>query len=104
MELKVWAKDKDNVTIVEGDWNSVNLDTYDGIFLDTFGDENWSKFKPFALAKGKSDAKVTYWNSYAENRNEHSFDTISFEEVFVTPSDNGYREISNKYYMPKVVI
>ena len=35
--LKVWAEDKPNVTIVEGDWNSVSgLSTYDGIFLDTF--------------------------------------------------------------------
>ena len=32
--LKVWAEDKENVTIVEGDWNSVELETYDGIFHD----------------------------------------------------------------------
>ena len=103
-KLNTWASGKSNVTVIEGDWHSVNLDTYDGIFLDTFGDENWSKFKPFALAKGKPGAKVTYWNSLAENRNEHSFDTISFEDVIVIPDENAYLKSSNIYYMPKVVI
>ena len=102
--LKAWASGKSNVTIVEGDWNSVNLGTYDGIFLDTFGDDNWSGFKPFALAKGKSGVKITYWNNFTDNRNEHSFDTISFEEVTVTPDDNAYFKSSNTYYMPKVVL
>ena len=103
-KLKVWADGKDNVTIIEGDWNSVNLDTYDGIFLDTYGDENWNSFKPFALAKGKLGAKVTYWNSKAEENNEHSFDNISFDDVIVIPDDNEYFKSSNIYYMPKVVI
>ena len=101
--LKVWAEDKDNVTIVEGDWSAVNLNTYDGIFIDTYGDESWNSFKNFALAKGKSGAKVTYWNSKAEENNEYSFDNISFERVLAIPDDNNYFN-SNTYYMPKVVI
>ena len=103
-KLKTWAEDKDNVTIVEGDWNSIELGTYDGIFLDTYGDENWSSFKPFALDKGKSGAKVTYWNSKAEENNEHSFDAVSFEEVTAIPDENAYFKSSDTYYMPKVVI
>ena len=52
--LNTWAIGKSNVTIIEGDWNSVSgLSTYDGIFIDTYGDENWSNFKTFALAKAK---------------------------------------------------
>ena len=101
-KLKVWADGKSNVTIVEGDWNSVNLDTYDGIFIDTYGDENWSKFKDFAIAKAKDGAKITYWNNFTDNRNEHDFDSVSFEEIAVTPDDNGYINLVNKYYMPKV--
>ena len=103
--LNTWAEGKSNVTVVEGDWNSVNLNkTYDGIFLDTYGDENWNNFKAFATSKAKPDAKITYWNSKAENNNEHSFDTVSFEEVTVTPDDNSYFKSSNTYYMPKVEI
>ena len=103
-KLKTWAEDKDNVTIVEGDWNSVELGTYNGIFLDTYGDENWSSFKPFALDKGKSGAKVTYLNSKTEENNEHSFDAVSFEEVTAIPDENAYFKSSDTYYMPRVVI
>ena len=102
--LKVWAEDKDNVTIIEGNWNTANLGTYDGIFLDTYGDENWNNFKAFVTSKAKPDAKITYWNSKAENNNEHSFDTVSFEEVSVTPAENSYFKSSDTYYMPKVII
>jgi len=101
-KLKVWADGKSNVTIVEGDWNSVSgLSTYDGIFIDTYGDDNWSNFKNFALAKAKSGAKITYWNNFTDKRNEHSFDSVSFDDISVTPDDNTYFT-SNIYNMPKV--
>ena len=36
-KLKVWAQDKVNVNIIEGDWYDIkdSLSTYDGIFYDT---------------------------------------------------------------------
>ena len=101
-KLKIWADDKSNITIIEGDWNSVSgLSTYDGIFIDTYGDENWSNFKSFALNKAKSGAKITYWNNFSEERNEHSFDSISFESIAITPDENSYMN-GDTYYMPKV--
>ena len=101
-KLKVWADGKSNVIIVEGDWNDVNgLSTYDGIFIDTYGDDNWNSFKPFALNKAKSGAKVTYWNNFESENNEHSFDSISFENISISPDSNGYMN-GNTYYMPKV--
>ena len=101
-KLKIWADGKSNVTIVEGDWNSVEgLSTYDGIFIDTYGDDNWSDFKDFALAKAKSGAKITYWNNFTDKRNEHSFDSVSFDDISVTPDDNTYFT-SSTYNMPKV--
>ena len=103
-KLKIWAEDKPNVTIIEGDWNSVEgFSIYDGIFLDTFGDDNFFNFKDFALSKAKDNGKVTYWNNFEEERNEHSFDSISFEQISVSPDDNIYTKIS-KYYMPKVEV
>ena len=101
-KLNAWASDKSNVTIIEGDWNSVNgLSSYDGIFIDTFGDDNWFSFKDFALSKAKSGAKITYWNNFTDKRNEHDFDSVSFEDISVTPNDNSYFT-SNTYSMPKV--
>ena len=102
--LNTWASGKSNVTVVEGDWNSVSgLGTYDGIFIDTYGDDNWFNFKDFALAKAKSGAKITYWNNFTDKRNEHNFDSVSFENVSVTPDENTYFT-SNTYNMPKVVL
>ena len=101
--LLTWAEDKDNVTIVVGDWYSADkLETYDGIFLDTFADDSLDKFKEFAMAKAKSGAKITYWNNFADNRNKYGFDDISFEEIPVSPEDNMYTKIVDTYYMPKV--
>ena len=102
-KLKVWAEDKDNVTIVEDDWYSGDtLTEYDGIFLDTYADNSLDNFKEFALSKAKSGAKITYWNNFADSRNKYGFDDISFEEVSVSPSDNGYTKIIDTYYLPKV--
>jgi hypothetical protein len=103
-KLKVWAKDKDNVIIVEGDWYDAELDqTYDGIFLDTYADEHWDKFKEFALSKANSGAKVTYFdNGYIEN--EHGFDNISYDYIPVMPEEEGHVCTEDVYNMPKVVI
>ena len=100
--LKTWANGKSNVTIIEGDWSTVNgLSTYDGIFIDTYGDDNWSNFKSFALPKAKSGAKITYWNNFTDKRNEHNFDSVSFDDISIVPDDNTYFT-SNTYNMPKV--
>ena len=100
--LKIWASGKSNVTIFEGDWNDISLSTYDGIFLDTYGDKNLGNFKSFAISKGKTGAKVTYWNNHIGERNTYSFDNISFEQISVTPNSNLYFN-ETTYYMPKVV-
>ena len=102
-KLKVWANGKSNVTIVEGDWYSCeNLITYDGIFLDTFGDDSLDEFKEFALSKIKDGGKITYWNNNENEYNPYSFDLVSYEQISVTPDDNNYTGIISKYYMPKV--
>ena len=100
--LKIWASDKDNVVIVEGDWNSVELGTYDGILLDTFGDLNLNSFKSFALSKSKSGAKITYWNNEEKEYNPYSFDSVSYDRISITPVDNLYTSMKDNYYMPKV--
>ena len=101
--LNTWASGKSNVTIIEGDWANLSLtDTYDGIFLDTYGDENLDNFKTFALNRIKSGGKITYWNNNEEEDNPYEFDSISYQQISVTPDDNSYTEIVNKYYMPKV--
>ena len=102
--LNTWASGKSNVTVIEGDWANLSLtDTYDGIFFDTFADENPDMFKEFALSKIKSGGKITYFNGKSEEYNPHEFDSISYEQINVTPDDNYYFN-GNIYYMPKVEI
>ena len=102
-KLNIWAENKSNVTIIEGDWNSVNgLSSYDGIFLDTFGDLSLDNFKSFALSKIKSGGKITYWNNNEEEYNPYLFDSVSYDQISVTPDENIYTQITNNYYMPKV--
>ena len=103
-KLKIWAEDKDNVTIVEGNWNSVELGTYDGIFLDTFGDLSLDSFKAFAISKAKDGAKITYWNNEENEHNPYSFDSVSYETVSISPDENMYTIMKDNYYMPKVVV
>ena len=80
--LNTWASSKSNVTVIEGDWSSVGgLSTYDGIFLDTFGDDNLDMFKDFATAKAKSGAKVTYWNNSEDTPNTYGFSSVAFEDI-----------------------
>jgi len=101
-KLNAWASGKSNVTIIEGDWANLSLtDTYDGIFLDTFGDDSLDKFKAFALERIKSGGKITYWNNEFSENNKYIFDSILHEQINITPDDNGYFN-ENIYYMPKV--
>ena len=103
--LNTWASGKSNVTVIEGDWANLSLtDTYDGIFLDTFADDNVNQFKAFALNRAKSGCRVTYWNNENYAKNEFDFDKTLFESIAVSPDSNSYTEISEYYYMPKVVI
>ena len=102
-KLEVWANGKSNVTIVKGDWATVSgLTTYDGIFLDTFGDDSLSEFKEFALSKVKSGGNITYWNNNESEYNPYSFDSVSYEQISVSPDENNYTGIVSNYYMPKV--
>ena len=103
--LNTWASNKNNVTIIEGDWVDIVNDTkYDGIFLDTFWEFNGDRYKDFVLAKSNDGANVTYWNNYEKEDNGYNFDNVSFEKVAVSPDDNPYTDIKDHYYMPKVKI
>jgi hypothetical protein len=102
--LNAWASGKSNVTVIEGNWADLSLTgTYDGIFLDTYGDDNLSSFKIFALNRIKSGGKITYWNNEHSENNPYNFDSVSYEQINITPDDN-YYFMNNIYYMPKVAI
>jgi len=104
-KLEVWSEGKTNVRIIQGDWASVNgltyylNEPYDGIFLDTYGDESWSSLKSFAIAIGKIGTKITYWNNTESEYNPHSFDSVEYEQIAVSPDENIYTSIQDYYYI-----
>ena len=103
--LKVWSSGKSNVTVVEGDWYIADsLTTYDGIFLDTYQDDSIDNFKLFVSNKGKSGARITYWNNLEREYDYFDYGNVEYEKISVNPASNHYTDIRNEYFMPKVII
>ena len=106
-KAKAWASDKPNVTIIENDWNTVKdkrrkicLATYDGIFYDTFADDNMDKFKSSLANLANTGCKVTWWNSVNSENNYYNIDGVTYEAITVNPPTNCYFN-HNTYYLPK---
>lgn len=62
-----WAKDKSNVTIIEGDWIDVipSLDRkFDGIFFDTHNDPNSHLAEEYARLVSKEGTIFSHWNYF----------------------------------------
>ena len=101
-KAKAWAKDKPNVNIVEGGWYDVkdSLSTYDGIFYDTWADDNTSDFTSELLNLIKSGSRVTWWNNFTDRDDVFFIDGTTYQAINVRPDDNIYFK-SNIYYLPK---
>ena len=101
-KLKAWAQDKPNVIIVEGDWYNVkdSLSTYDGLFYDTFGDENVNSFTAVLPTLMKSGGKATWWNNFTDKDDVFFINGTTYEAVSVNPVNNMYFN-SDTYYLPK---
>tara|TARA_R100001443_G_scaffold65222_1_gene74515 strand:+ start:1403 stop:1963 length:561 start_codon:yes stop_codon:yes gene_type:complete len=101
-KAKTWAADKPNVTIIEGEWFDIkdSLSTYDGVFYDTFGENDWSKFGDNISSLVKTGTKVTWWNNNPNATTIHNINGVTYEIIYVDPPSNNYFN-SKKYYMPK---
>lgn len=63
-----WAANKDNVTILKGDWIDVipTLTTkFDGIFMDTFADTNYNKFQDYCKTIAKDGCILSIFNYFS---------------------------------------
>ena len=101
-KAQAWASGKSNVNIVTGSWYSVrnNLSTYDGIFYDTFGDQDMNKFSSSLSSLVKEGAKVTWWNNELSETNFYDIPNVTYQTLNINPPVNNYFN-SNKYYLPK---
>ena len=99
---KMLKQDKSNVIIVEGDWYQLkdSLSTYDGVFYDTYGEGDWTKFSEEISSLVKPSAKVTWWNNEPSTNSIQNIDGVDYESINIDPPPNSYFN-SNVYYMPK---
>lgn len=103
-KLYEWAKDKPNVTILEGDWfdNINQMKTYDGILFDTFKDPQ-ARFLPEILPQITNPrCAMTWWNNLSEEYDEFKLEGVEFEIIDVNPPKNMYFN-HKQYYMPKYI-
>ena len=98
-----WAKDKENVKIIESDWHDImeNLDTYDGIFYDAEQDKRKLEFYDFI--KLKNGGIYTFFNPQGDGiKNDHNIkENIRYELIDIDPPENPYFNL-NTYYLPIV--
>jgi len=101
-KLKEWAQDKPNVIIIEGDWYDIkdSLSTYDGLFYDTWADENVNNFTTVLPTLMKSGGKATWWNNFTDKDDVFFIDGTIYKAISVNPVDNVYFN-SDTYYLPK---
>ena len=97
-----WAEEKQNVSIVTGSWydNLQNLQTYDGVFYDTYGDEHMKYFSSSLAQLVKTGGVTTWWNNLYEEKNIHNIKNTEYTSIEVTPAKNSYFN-NNKYYLPR---
>ena len=101
-KANTWAQGKTNVNIVTGSWFDIRseLNTYDGIFYDTFGDDNWQQFSSSLSSLVKNNAKVTWGNNLESESNIYNIDNVLYKKISIPPVANSYFN-STTYYMPK---
>ena len=96
-----WAADKPNVTLIFSDWYDCidTLATYDGIFLDTYGDIHHYEFAQHVPQLAKPGARFTWWNSLPAQQNVFDLTDVTYIEHEVNPPQNTYFN-HNTYYLP----
>jgi len=125
-KAQAWAADKSNVTIIEGSWYDVKdtLSTYDGLFMDTWGDEHLNYFSSSLSLLMKVGGRATWWNGMLGSKNisqsineegkrfifvgegeelqtnYYCIPDVTYDIYDVTPPTNNYFNHS-QYYLPK---
>ena len=101
-KAQAWAFGKSNVTVVTGSWYDVKneLSTYDGLFYDTWGDNNMNQFSSSLSSLVKVGGVSTWWNNEPTATNFYNIPNVTYDTHNVTPTENCYFN-STTYYFPK---
>ena len=99
---EAWASGKSNITIITGSWYEVkdNLPTYDGLFYDTWGDDNMINFSTSLSTLVKQGGVATWWNNNASESNYYNIPNVTYTQYSVNPPSNSYFN-NTTYYLPQ---
>ena len=102
LNAQSWASDKPNVTIITSSWYDVkdDLSTYDGLFYDTYGDDNMIHFSSSLASLLKTGGVATWWNNEYTSSNFYNIPNVTYDTYNVSPPENGYFT-NSIYYLPK---
>ena len=97
-----WASGKSNVTIITGSWYDVkdSLSTYDGLFYDTFGDDDMQYFSSSLSSLMKVGGRATWWNNNTTEDDVFNIPNLTWQALTVSPSTNNYFNTTT-YYLPQ---
>ncbi len=98
-KLCKWAKNKDNVNIIEGDWgkNLDKLKLYDGIFFDTYMDVNDTRQLVNYLKPGGA---FTFYNGKYGNFNHLGLQCNEYKQIKVSPTAGTDYFKGDTYWLP----
>jgi len=101
-KAQAWASGKSNITIITGSWYDVkdSLSTYDGVFYDTFGDDDMIHFSASLSSLVKEGGVATWWNNLEEENNFYDIPNVIYQQYSVDPPTNMYFN-NTTYYLPK---
>lgn len=101
-KAQAWAQGKSNVTIVTGSWYDVKdeLSTYDGVFYDTYGDDDMVHFSSSLSSLVKTGGVATWWNNNSSATNFYNIPNVTYDSYSITPPQNSYFN-NTTYYLPK---
>ena len=85
-----WASNKSNVVIISQSWYDVkdSLGTFNGVFYDSFGDDNWLMFSSSLSGFVKSGTKLTFYNKCQSETNDLNIPNCQYEQISVTIDEN----------------
>ena len=101
-KAQAWASEKTNVTIITSSWFDVKdtLSTYDGLFYDTYGDNNSINFSSSLSSLMKVGGKATWWNNNTTEDDIFNIPKLTWQALTVSPSTNNYFNATT-YYLPQ---
>lgn len=94
-----WAKDKQNVNIILGDWVDIIptlTNKFDGIFMDTFEFNNYQKFEEYCKNISNIGCVLSIFDYTTQNNKSLEFETVEMvNKIDYFKNDN---KIINLYY------